>query len=539
MLTKHKNITLYIIFGSPRVSGRMLSLRRTNTVKNRKIVIGLKSDNSSREMLLRLLAVVVLPGDNVLAVHVQDSNDSFDPNTFYIHEDICKSKQVDFQVTICTDNSYLTGLSYQDSKVSYFLKALPPTCSLMVVDNGGRILLQCPGTSQQGSASKVLQSSQSVLSRYSSYDQPQTGPQMQKSLSMPSTSTLSSVLQTEKMNQSSFKKTLQLPDSVSQKLFQRLATLEVKGSGTFFSSERLKRATNDFSPEFLIGEGGHSNVYQALLENGQAVAVKVFKNTESSEDDLFREVEILSGLEHGNIIQLIGYCCGKEMYAIVYNLEKGSLKQKLKQLTWSERMRVAIGVAKALDYIHSCSPPIIHRDVKSSNILLSDNCEPQLSDFGAAVVHQQVSGFWKPINVVGTFGYMAPEYMMYGKVDEKIDVYSYGVVLLELITGKEALQTNQGSNYECLVLWARSLLRFGLCERLIDPCLNGGYNVEEMKTMIIAARFCLLHSSSRRPKMKRILQLFEEPEQSLKMQRKREELLNIVCPKGKTRRDDI
>lgn len=333
--------------------------------------------------------------------------------------------QVDFQVKICTANSYITGLSHQvrinfatilavgcstpwydhqhqhqhlppslslflsyvdllcrpkDSTVSNFLKALPPTCSLMVVDNGGRILLQCPGTSQQGSANKVLQSSQSALSRYSSYDQPQTGPQMQKSLSMPTTSTLSSLLQTEKTYQSSFKKTLQLPVSVSQKLFQRLATLEVKGSGTFFSSERLKRATNDFSPEFFIGEGGHSNVYQAVLENGQAVAVKVFKNTEeSSEDELFREVEILSGLEHRNVIQLIGYCCGKEMYAIVYNLEKGSLKQKLKQLTWSERMRVAIGVAKALDYIHSCSPPIIHRDVKSSNILLSDNYEPQVS----------------------------------------------------------------------------------------------------------------------------------------------------------------
>ncbi|CAK9177892.1 unnamed protein product [Ilex paraguariensis] len=439
----------------------------------------------------------------------------------------------------------------KDSTVSKCLKALPPTCSLLVMDNGGRILVQKQGISQQGSANpdlqssqsssppqgsgiKVLQSSVSSIAKSTSYDRSGTRRQIQKSLTMPSPSTSSSRQPTEKMILQSVK-TLQLSDFSTHKLFQKLATLEAKGCGRRFTTEELKSATNNFSPEMLIGEGGHSKVYRGNLDDDQAVAVKVLKPTRSSEEDLFREVEMLSGLKHENIVHFIGYCCSKDLHVVVYNLQKESLKQNLKQVSWSERMKVAIGVAKALEYLHSRSPPIIHRDVKSSNILLSDNCEPQLSDFGAAMVHQQtqqVSAYTKPIHVVGTFGYLAPEYMMYGKVDEKIDVYSYGVVLLELITGKEAIHTNQSFNHESLVLWARSLLSCGLCERLIDPHLNEDYKKDEMKTVMIAARLCLLHSSSRRPSMKTILRLFEEPEHWLNMQRKREELVNSISSKG-------
>lgn len=239
-------------------------------------------------------------------------------------------------------------------------------------------------------------------------------------------------------------------------------------------------------------------------------------------------------MKHENIVRLFGYCYTNEIRAVVYNLLKESLKQNLKHLRWDERVGVAIGVAKALDYLHSCSPPVIHRDVKSSSILLSDDHQPHLSDFGAAIVHQQNQknlAFLEPNPVVGTFAYMAPEYMMYGKVDEKIDVYSYGVVLLELITGRGAIQTTEhASKHESLVLQARSVLCSGLCERLIDPnLLHEDYDKEGMKMMMVAARLCLLHSSSKRPTMKTILRLFEEPEYWLEMQRKREELLN-GCP---------
>ncbi|KAK3015170.1 hypothetical protein RJ639_005316 [Escallonia herrerae] len=522
-------------------------------------------------MLLRLLTLVVIPGDCVLAVHVQEPVDNFDPNTFHIHEDLCKSKQVDFQVKVCAGDSYITELGNQvrisfatilalgcstpwpkDSTVSRCLKALPPTCTLLVMDNGGKIVIQMPGISQQGSVRKVLQFSSSALSDYATPDQLGSSPNLRKSLSTPS----SSPRQTEIVKLQLIKKPLQLPDHVARR----------------FTTEELKLATNTFSSDLLIGEGGHSIVYRGNLENGQAVAVKVYRDKEDSEDDLLHEVEVLSGLKHENIVQLIGYCCSNALHAVVYNLLKESLMQNVEQLRWSERMTIAIGVAKALDYLHSLSPPIIHRDVKSSNILISDDCIPQvravslfhlmlsfmnqfsvkshtLSDFGAAMEHQeyqQASVHTKPYPVVGTFGYLAPEYMMFGKVDEKIDVYSYGVVLLELITGKKAIHTNQEANPESLVLWARSLLSCGLCEHLIDPSLGRDYNEDEVKTMITVARLCLLHSSSRRPTIKTVqflplgymimvLRVFKESDHWLQMQRQREELLNGISSTAETR----
>ncbi|KAI9180939.1 hypothetical protein LWI28_009549 [Acer negundo] len=522
--------------GKGRIEHRLLSLLRTRKVKKRRtIIVGLKSDNSSREMLLQSLNVIVKPGDNVVAVHVQEPNDQgFDLNTFHIHEDLCKSRQVDFLVKVCNGDSYISELSREvrinyatilalgcslsgpkDSVVNKFLKALPPTCTLLIMDNGGRVIFQRQGTSQEGSTSVTLQKSFSVV---------------------PSSSISSSVVQDHDTGLYTVKKAVQVPDFLTQKLFRRLSLIEADGSSRHFTPQELSHVTNDYSPELLIGQGGNSNVYRANLEDGQVVAVKVLKATHWSEEDVLREVELLSSIKHQNIVGIIGYCYSKEVQAVVYNLLNGSLKRYLRQLKWSERMVVAIGVAKALEYLHHCcDPPIVHRDVKSSNILLSENCQPQLSDFGAAMVHhhqsQQVSANVKPINVVGIFGYLAPEYMMYGKVDEKIDVYSYGVVLLELITGKEAIHMNQ-PNHESLVLWARSLLNCGLCERLIDPYLNGEYQKEEMETMMCAARLCLLHSSSRRPTMKMILKLFEEPEYWLKMQREKDELLNRIDSKG-------
>lgn len=146
-----------------------------------------------------------------------------------------------------------------------------------------------------------------------------------------------------------------------------------------FILDDLQRATGNFSPHFLIGEGGHSQVYQAIIDNALPAAVKVLKPSPYSQDDLLREVEVLSRIKHDNIIQLVGYCYSQEIQAIVLNLLRESLKQKLRYMRWNERMQVAIGVARALEYLHSLTPPIIHRDVKSSNILLSDGCEPQVS----------------------------------------------------------------------------------------------------------------------------------------------------------------
>ncbi|XP_073292805.1 probable serine/threonine-protein kinase PBL23 [Primulina huaijiensis] len=528
---------------NPRRSGGIFSRRGTRLVKKKTVIIGLKHDNCSREMLLRLLNLVVVRGDSVLAVHVQQSDDTFDPNTFHIHEDICKSKQVDFEVKICAGNCYLTELTHlvrlnfatilaigcsnqcpEDSDIAGFLKALPPTCDLLVMDNGGKILLQNAGTSQQGLTNRVLRSSfSSPVSASYCCGQPETRHLFRKFLSLPTSSTSpSSELTVTKKNHKH--------DHFSPKFFQSLAMLEMKGHVRRFMYEELSCATKSFSPDNLIEERESIQVYQAI---GLAAVIKVIKASQDSEKIICRELEMLSGFKHENIVQLLGYCCCAEMFAIVYISVDSSLKQRLKQLIWSERMKVAVGVAKALEYLHSSYPPIIHRDLKSSNILLSKDCEPQLSEFGAAAAHdlqteESIADCKMPVYMSGSFGYQAPEYVMYGKVDEKIDVYSYGVVILELITGNEAIRTSPGSNQECLVLWARSLLNSGLSERLIDPILHGEHDKDEMKIMMAVARLCLLHSSSRRPAMKTILRLLEEPEYWSEMQKMRDKHVNQI-----------
>ncbi|XP_002528423.3 pto-interacting protein 1 [Ricinus communis] len=523
---------------------QIYSLLRTRSVKKRTIIVGLKSDNHSREMLLRLLNVVVKPGDNVIAIHVQEPFGSFDLNTFHTHEDLCKSKQVDFLIKICTGNSYIFELSQQvrinyatilaigcsfsrpkQSVISSCLKGLPPTCGLLIIDNVGRIILQMQGTSQQGSfhvlpgSSISSSSSSSSSSTEKGYVRQNIPAELQKSVGE------TSLLAQSTKGRHGLKRAIEVPD-LAKSIFQKLVLLEPDGFIRLFTLQDLYSATDNFSPQMVIGEGGNSKVYRANFQDGRTAAVKVVKPAHCLAEDLFQEVEILSSIRHDNIVQIIGYCNCKDLHAVVYNLMKGSLKQNLTQLKWSERMEVAIGVAKALDYLHSFNPPIIHGHVKSSNILLSENCQPQLSDFGGAMVYnksEEIPAKIRPFDVVGTFGYIAPEYMMYGKVDEKIDVYSYGVVLLELITGKEAIQANQAKQ-ESLVLLARSLLRSSRRpECLIDPRLNEDYVEEEMEAMMFAARLCLMHSSSRRPTMKMILRLFEEPGHLLKTERETEE----------------
>ncbi|PIA32889.1 hypothetical protein AQUCO_04300076v1 [Aquilegia coerulea] len=462
----------------------------SRTKKKRVVIVGLKKDNYSREMLLRLLTLVIAPGDTVLAVHSEEPSDTFDPNSFHIHEDICKSKQVDFQVKVCTGDSFVTVLIHQvrlhhatmlvigcsrpspkESVVTSCLKGLPPTCSLLVIDTGGRVLLEKKGSSQQGSTCQI-----------------------------------------------------------------KAPSLEIKGASRRFTPQDLESATKKFSPQMVISECRYNKVYKANLGSGQTAAVKVLQITEWSGEDLLQEIEILSGLNHENIVKLIGYCYSLDMHAVVYNQLHKNLKQKLTQLGWSERIRVAVGIAKALEYLHhSCSPPIIHRDVRSSNILLPCHCEAQLSNFEAAIVHHQhqtPTKSRKTVHVVESSAYLAPEYLMFGKVDEKIDVYSYGVVLLELITGKDATQDILAVNQESLVLQARSLLSRGLWENLIDPHLNEDYGKEEMQRMIMAARLCLMHSSSRRPTMKTILQLLEDREYWIKIQKERQEFINEINSKG-------
>ncbi|KAG2313472.1 hypothetical protein Bca52824_025029 [Brassica carinata] len=316
------------------------------------------------------------------------------------------------------------------------------------------------------------------------------------------------------------------PDSTPRKLPEELERLYERFSSTcqFFKYKELVSVTSDFSPDNFIGKGGSSRVYRGCLSNGREVAVKILKQTEDVLNDFVAEIEIITTLCHKNIISLLGFCFEDKNLLLVYNyLSRGSLEENLHgnkkdplAFQWRERYNVAVGVAEALDYLHnSASQPVIHRDVKSSNILLSDDFEPQLSDFGLARWASISTTHIVCSDVAGTFGYLAPEYFMYGKVNDKIDVYAFGVVLLELLSGRKPISSGCPKGQESLVMWAKPILEDGKYSQLLDPTLRDN-NGDQMQRMVLAATLCIRRSPQARPKMSVVLKLLKGDEDTLK-----------------------
>ncbi|XP_028759894.1 receptor-like cytosolic serine/threonine-protein kinase RBK2 [Neltuma alba] len=277
-----------------------------------------------------------------------------------------------------------------------------------------------------------------------------------------------------------------------------------KSSWINFSFAQLKAATNDFSDDLLIGKGGYAEVYKGKMEDGTYVAIK--RLTRGSQEemtaDFLSELGIIVHVDHPNIARLIGYGVEGGMFLVLQLSPHGSLAGILygprEKLDWNIRFKVALGTAEGLQYLHEgCQRRIIHRDIKAANILLSEDFEPQVSDFGLAKwlpdqwTHHTVD------KIEGTFGYLPPEFFMHGVVDEKTDVYAYGVLLLELITGRQALDSSQKS----LVMWAKPLLSVDKIKELADPCLSDAYDEEQMKILVITASLCIEHCSVERPQM--------------------------------------
>ncbi|KAM1423548.1 hypothetical protein TB2_015781 [Malus domestica] len=282
-----------------------------------------------------------------------------------------------------------------------------------------------------------------------------------------------------------------------------------------FSYAELSSATCHFSTENLIGEGGCSSVYKGCLGGGESVAVKVLKSYKEAWNDFFLEAKFVSLIQHKHITCPIGVCMEDGNLILVYDLfPRGSLEGNLHGcsdgliLPWSVRFNVAVAVAEALTYLHNeCPQPIIHRDVKSSNILLSDDLQPQLSDFGLATWGPMDSGCVISSDVVGTFGYIAPEYFMHGVVSDKIDVYAFGVVLLELLSGRKPVDAEALKGQESLVKWARHSLDVMDLKALLDPKLNGDYDAAQMRRMVMAAGLCINQSPRCRPEARQVLKL--------------------------------
>ncbi|XLU92790.1 hypothetical protein S245_007142 [Arachis hypogaea] len=286
----------------------------------------------------------------------------------------------------------------------------------------------------------------------------------------------------------------------------------------WFGLEVLKSCTSQFSSENLIGKGGCNRVYRGTLPDGKPIAVKVLQSSKEARKEFALEVEIISSLEHRNITPLLGICIEDSELISVYDyFPKGSLEENLHGrdkdgpiLSWELRFKIALGIAEALDYLHrETLKPVIHRDVKSSNILLSHEFEPQLSDFGLAIWGPTTTSFLTEEDVVGTFGYLAPEYFMYGKVSDKIDVYAFGIVLLELISGREPINPEPCKGQESLVVWAKPMLERGDIKGLLDPSLEGKFDEAQLQRMVLAASLCITRAARLRPKMNQILKILK------------------------------
>ncbi|KAK4279967.1 hypothetical protein QN277_011656 [Acacia crassicarpa] len=291
-------------------------------------------------------------------------------------------------------------------------------------------------------------------------------------------------------------------------------------SRSSFMYEELVHATNGFSAQNLLGEGGFGCVYKGLLTDGTEVAVKQLKvGGGQGEREFQAEVEIISRVHHRHLVSLVGYCISEHQRLLVYDyLPNNTLHYHLHGedrpvLDWATRVKIAAGSARGIAYLHEdCHPRIIHRDIKSSNILLDNNFEARVSDFGLAKLALDTYTH-VTTRVMGTFGYMAPEYATSGKLTEKSDVYSFGVVLLELITGRKPVDASQPIGDESLVEWARPLLSEALdnedLEILADPILEKNYNRNEMFRMIEAAAACIRHSAVKRPRMSQVVRAFD------------------------------
>ncbi|KAF3526425.1 hypothetical protein F2Q69_00051111, partial [Brassica cretica] len=290
-------------------------------------------------------------------------------------------------------------------------------------------------------------------------------------------------------------------------------------SKALFSYQELVKATNGFSGENLLGEGGFGCVYRGVLPDGRVVAVKQLKVGGGQGDREFKaEVETLSRIHHRHLVSIVGHCISDDRRLLIYDFVSNNdlyfhLHVSKELLDWATRVRIAAGAARGLAYLHEdCHPRIIHRDIKSSNILLEDNFDARVSDFGLARLALDCNTHITT-RVMGTFGYLAPEYASSGKLTEKSDVYSFGVVLLELITGRKPVDTSQPLGEESLVEWARPLISHAIETEefgsLADPKLGGNYVDSEMFRMIEAAGACVRHSAAKRPRMGQIVRALE------------------------------
>ncbi|XP_010913624.1 probable receptor-like serine/threonine-protein kinase At5g57670 isoform X2 [Elaeis guineensis] len=523
-----------------------------------KILVGISLDaRASSELLSWAVGNAAHPNDTIVALHVlvgkgekkinSDMTRLRQAKAFVISmlgefTEICETKQVKLEAKVRSSSSIGRGLtaeaalidanfllvggsrnssqrnSYEITK--YCLKYAPEGCSVIAVGKQG---LPQNDTYLD---SLTCEENQSLSSRWNSKNLHVDGPEGENAA--PEECFSPSSNETSSRSRTGIWRRLSIA-----KLFFRstehLAGKETDGCSTYtedqkpswrcFSYEEISRATNNFHPENMVGRGGYAEVFKGKLYNGQAVAVKRLAkgNTcEQKEKEFLAELGIIGHVCHPNTAFLIGCCIENGLHLIFDFSPNGSLASALhgkngEFLEWPVRYKIAIGTARGLHYLHKCCRRrIIHRDIKASNVLLGPEFEPQISDFGLAKWLPKQWTHHCVIPIEGTFGYLAPEYFMHGIVDEKTDVFAFGVLLLEIVTGRRPVDSSKQS----LLLWAKPLIDTGRVDELADPKLEGKYDLDQLQKLVLTASYCVRQTSIWRPSMSEVLQLLTDCDDS-------------------------
>ncbi|XP_059446080.1 protein NSP-INTERACTING KINASE 3 [Corylus avellana] len=287
-----------------------------------------------------------------------------------------------------------------------------------------------------------------------------------------------------------------------------------------YAFKELRAATDHFNSKNILGRGGFGIVYKGCLNDGTAVAVKRLKdfNAAAGEIQFQTEVEMISLAVHRNLLRLFGFCTTENERLLVYPyMPNGSVASRLRDhihgrpaLDWTRRKRIALGTARGLVYLHEqCDPKIIHRDVKAANILLDEDFEAVVGDFGLAKLLDHRDSHVTTA-VRGTVGHIAPEYLSTGQSSEKTDVFGFGILLLELITGQKALDFGRAANQKGVMLdWVKKLHQDGKLSQMVDKDLKGNFDRVELEEIVRVALLCTQFNPSHRPKMSDVLKMLE------------------------------
>uniref|UniRef100_A0A5B7AA04 non-specific serine/threonine protein kinase n=1 Tax=Davidia involucrata TaxID=16924 RepID=A0A5B7AA04_DAVIN len=290
------------------------------------------------------------------------------------------------------------------------------------------------------------------------------------------------------------------------------------GWGHWYTLRELEVSTNGFADENVIGEGGYGIVYRGVLEDNTWVAVKNLLNNRGQAEKEFKvEVEAIGRVRHKNLVRLLGYCAEGAHRMLVYEyVDNGNLEQWLhgdvgscSPLTWDIRMNIILGTAKGLTYLHEgLEPKVVHRDIKSSNILLDKQWNPKVSDFGLAKLLGSERSY-VTTRVMGTFGYVAPEYASTGMLNERSDAYSFGILLMEIISGRNPVDYSRPPGEVNLVEWLKTMLTNRNAEGVLDPKIPEKPSSRALKRALLVALRCVDPNAQKRPKMGHVIHMLE------------------------------